>query len=90
MGKFITVPAKLIKPTQTDLSYQGLEFILEIYHSFASQLLPPIPVRYHLGEYLLLDGHHRTAVEVFLGREKVPVYLAKSAEDWLDESLFPF
>ena len=89
MGKFITVPMTLVKPTQYSVSDYSFKEILSAYYSFGRHLIPPIPVRSYLDEYLLLDGHHRAAVEHFFGAEQLTVYLAKSQDDLLDSSKFP-
>src|SRR3989344_5900680 len=89
MGEFITVPIELAKPSENCLSKNKLEKIMDAYCSFSRHLLPPIAVVAYNGEYWLLDGHHRTVVEVFLGAEQLRVYRADHREDILDWLSFP-
>ena len=89
MGEYLTVPMELVKPTENRLIANSLDKIMDSYLSFSRHLLPPLAVLSYNEEYWLLDGLHRTAIEVFMGAAHLRVYRVDHQEDILDWLSFP-
>lgn len=85
MGKFETVPAFQLLPSQDFLKENTVRFIFQCRREGNTDDLPPEPiVRHHpqKNQYIAIDGHNKIAVWDYAG-EEITVYVVDSASDCL-------
>src|SRR5665213_2631075 len=91
MGKFVTLTANRIHPSQDYLNEKTIEYILSCFRDDDLDSLPPPPIVRKADkkdEYIAIDGHNLIAVCDFLGIACL-VYIAENRDDGLPENHDP-
>lgn len=88
MGKIENVSTEIVKPIQIDLDYSRLVDVFAYYERGERDLLLPVPVKKINRDYLILDGHHRTAVAHLVDRN-ITAYIVEDIDDLLNPSKYP-
>src|SRR3989344_3723754 len=90
MGKIITAPIEILRPTQVTLIEHDFRGLLNIFErGFLKDCLPILASQLDDGNYAVFDGTHRTVLNSVVGNTNMRVYLPDNEEDILLPEKFP-